>query len=516
MALPASVNSVLIARVDRLVANDRKLLQAASVIGRRFDPELLAAVAGEAAVYAELAAMQTLDLVRPEGRSGDYEFKHALVRDALYESLLEEARTTLHLKIAEELERRSGNRLTELAEVLAYHYSQTDHTDKAFIYLSLAGSKNLSVYSLEEAGVRFAAALSVIDKNPNCASDDQVADFLVSYLLLLNMNIKMYSMIQLVERYLGRIDHLGDDPRAVLIRHHYVFALFWSKRYREAAVAQRQTSQMADRLDDVRSKAYALAGEIHLSTVIAPKPIQEFELLKREAIKAASETTDTHIQNWIRLVIGWEEMHRGRIVEARHVATMLIQIGHQLDDPRSTGLGLALLSWIAVVTDSYAEALEYGERSLAVAITPWDRGTANNAMASALVLTRQIERASILLEELHRRIIVDGDLYSWTSCDGVVGVCKVLEGNISGGIRHLQDAIAQRESEGYRTAADWYRFLLSEVYLQIIEHNEKLPFVEFVKNVPILIKVSLSASTRIRALERYPNGLNRLGDSRIG
>ncbi len=70
------------------------------------------------------------------GKSGEYSFKHALVRDALYQSLLSEPRNTLHAKIAEEIERRSGNRLTEVAEVLAHHYCQTDRADKAFTYLS--------------------------------------------------------------------------------------------------------------------------------------------------------------------------------------------------------------------------------------------------------------------------------------------------------------------------------------------------------------------------------------------
>ena len=101
---------------------------------------------------------------------------------------LREARTVLHLKIAEEIERRSGNRLTEVAEVLAHHYSQTDQVDKAFAYLSMSGSKSLSVYSLDEAATHFTAALALLDKNPDCASDDQVAEFLVSYTLLLNMS----------------------------------------------------------------------------------------------------------------------------------------------------------------------------------------------------------------------------------------------------------------------------------------------------------------------------------------
>ena len=110
--------------------------------------------------------MQALDLVLREGNSDDYAFKHALVRDALYQSLLAEPRTFLHLKIAEEIERRSNNRLTEVAEVLAHHYSQTESAEKAFAYLSMAGSKSLSVYSLDEAAIDFTAALALLDKNP--------------------------------------------------------------------------------------------------------------------------------------------------------------------------------------------------------------------------------------------------------------------------------------------------------------------------------------------------------------
>ena len=97
-ALPASVQSLLTARVDRLAPQDRALLQAAAVIGRRFDPQLLAAVAGDAGeIDARLAAMQALDLIYPESGWRLW-FKHALVRDALYQSLLTGPRATLHLQ----------------------------------------------------------------------------------------------------------------------------------------------------------------------------------------------------------------------------------------------------------------------------------------------------------------------------------------------------------------------------------------------------------------------------------
>ena len=105
---------VLTARVDHLDPKDRELLQAAAVIGRQFDPQLLAAVAARAA-----ASMLGLSQCRRSisfflsRKSGDSAFKHALVRDALYQSLLTGAARALHLKIAEEIERRSGNSFTK-------------------------------------------------------------------------------------------------------------------------------------------------------------------------------------------------------------------------------------------------------------------------------------------------------------------------------------------------------------------------------------------------------------------
>ena len=147
-ALPASVQSLLTARVDRLASADRALLQAAAVIGRRFDPDLLAvATSASGDIDRSLAAMQALDLVHRESKTGDYIFKHALVRDAVYSSLLSTARSMLHLKIADEIERRSANRLPEVAETLAYHHASTARTDKAFLYLAMAAKK---IYSLDE------------------------------------------------------------------------------------------------------------------------------------------------------------------------------------------------------------------------------------------------------------------------------------------------------------------------------------------------------------------------------
>ena len=485
-ALPASVQSLLTARVDRLAPQDRACLQAASVIGRRFDPQLLAIVVREIDVDARLAAMQALDLIRLDGKSGGYIFKHALVRDALYQSLLSEARTALHLSIAEEIERRSGNRLTEVAEILAHHYSQTDHASKAFAYLSMAGSKSLSVYSLDEAATHFTTALSLLDKTPDCATDDQVAEFLISYLLLLNMNAQLQTMIDILERHIARINRLGDDPRVVLIRHQYVYALLWNTRYQEAAAMQRETSLIADRLGDSRSKAYAMTSEINVSTLIAPKPLHEFEILQKAAIKAATETADPYIQTWARFVIGWEEMYRGRKA-ARDWARELMEVGQQFKDPRSTGFGLWLLTWIAL-SSSPAEALEYSEQSLAVAITPFDEMCALHGKGCALFALGRTEEGIVLINEGRRRFSAGGCLYPLVGSDATLGVHKVLQGNISEGIHWIEGEILKQEKMGCQDHADTQRLALGQIYLQIIAGNQKMPFSVFVRNLPIFCR----------------------------
>ena len=137
---------------------------------------------------------------------------------------------------------------------------------------------------------------------------------------------------------------------------------------------------------------------------------------------------------------------------------------------------------------------------MAVAVTRSDRITANAGKASALVLLRQSEEGAKLIEEEYRRCVADGDLYSLNSDDAIMAICRVLQGNIGKGIHLLEEGVLKREKEGYRTVADWYRFLLCDVYLQVIEGNERLRIATLLKNLPILLKVMATGSSRIPAL----------------
>jgi hypothetical protein len=356
------------------------------------------------------------------------------------------------------------------------------------------------VYSLDEAANHFAAALALLDKNPDCASDDRFAEFLVSFMLLLNINAQANVIVDILGRYSARIERLGDDPRAVLIQHHHVLALIHNTRFRDAAALLQQTSPMADRLGDSRSKAYSLTAAMFVSTVVAPKPPNEFEALKTETMRAVSGTTDAYVQNWSRCLIGWEEIHRGRVNDAREAARELMQHGNLIDDPRSTGLGLWLLTWIALLSDSYVEALECSEQSSAVVITPLDRYNAIGAKGCALVMLRRTGEGAPLLEEVRSRCMADGYLYLISGLDAILCVCRVLQGDIGAGIHLLERLILQGDEKGYRRSADWCRLFLSEILLQIISGNDRVPLTTVVRNLPILMKVMIIGPSRIHAL----------------
>jgi class 3 adenylate cyclase len=499
-ALPPSLQSLLSARVDRLAPKDRGLLQAAAVIGRRFDPELLASVADEAGeIDTRLSAMRAFDLIYPEAKSTDYSFKHALVRDALYQSLLTQPRAALHLKIAEEIERRSGNQLSEVVESLAYHYGRTDRHDKAFNYLAMAGAKSLGVYSLDETDQYLTAAIALVDKSADCASDQQLVDLLVNYALLSNISLNSKLTTEVVERFASRLDRLGDNHKRVLLQHHYVYALMLLARYREAKEAQEPLSGMATRLGDSVSTAYSLSSALYVSVIVAPYPIKAFEALSRSATIAASDINDGYLQVFLRIVFAWDELHRGRMTEALRMAEELAIVGQRIGDPRAVGSAMSVHAWIALMSDNYAEALNFSESGMSSARTIYDFESNRMARCISLTFLRRPEAFSLLQDLLDQFARSDWYYYR-TPAEGAWGVALVLHGEFGRGLHWLEQAIVRRDKEGYHSMADWYRLFLCEIYLEIISGAEKPPLSVLARNIVTILKVVFTARRRVLAL----------------
>jgi class 3 adenylate cyclase/tetratricopeptide (TPR) repeat protein len=174
LQIPATARALLAARIDRLSSEDKRLLQAASVIGTDVPFDLLQAIMDEAETklrqgLTRLQAAEFLYETRlfPEL---EYTFKHALTHEVTYGTLLHERRRALHARIVEAIEYRYADRLTEQAERLAHHAVKGQLGEKAVHYLRQAGLKAAARSALQDARLWFEQALGVLEALPESPS----------------------------------------------------------------------------------------------------------------------------------------------------------------------------------------------------------------------------------------------------------------------------------------------------------------------------------------------------------
>src|SRR5262245_56290159 len=146
LSVPSLVQGALQARLDRLDPDSRELVNTAAVIGRTFDLPLLEQVLSLERVVPVLSELQRLELVVERRRRPvpEYSFRHGLVQEVAYASLLEAKRRKLHLKIGEALEAENRDS-PDTYGVLARHFSEADSPEKAAKYLLKAGDAALAI-----------------------------------------------------------------------------------------------------------------------------------------------------------------------------------------------------------------------------------------------------------------------------------------------------------------------------------------------------------------------------------
>jgi class 3 adenylate cyclase/tetratricopeptide (TPR) repeat protein len=168
--VPATVQSILASRIDRLPLEEKRLLQSAAVIGKDVPFALLQGIAGlpEEELRRGLAHLQAAEFLYETSLFPDleYTFKHALTHDVAYGSLLQDRRRELHSKVVETIETLYADRLTEQIERLAHHVFRSEVWEKAVGYLRQAGAKAFARSANREAVAYLEQALTALAHLP--------------------------------------------------------------------------------------------------------------------------------------------------------------------------------------------------------------------------------------------------------------------------------------------------------------------------------------------------------------
>ena len=267
LQVPATVQAVLAARIDRLSPEEKRLLQTAAVIGTEVPLPLLQAIAAlpEDELHRGLARLQAAEFLYETSLFPEpaYTFKHALTHEVAYGSLLQERRRTLHAGIVEASETLYRDRLTDQVERLAYHAVRGEVWEKALRYSRQAGARALARSANQEAVTYFEGALAALQHLPDSPDRHaQAIDLrfdLRRALLSLGAFARIFALLQ---EAIALAEAGHDQQRLGLAYRHLInHFLNMGDPVRALDVGQRALA-LATRLDDVAlqlSTRFALA-----------------------------------------------------------------------------------------------------------------------------------------------------------------------------------------------------------------------------------------------------------------
>jgi class 3 adenylate cyclase/tetratricopeptide (TPR) repeat protein len=168
--LPSSLYSLVLSRIDQLTERQNATLKVASVIGRLFRAALVWGVypelGGSERVKANLQVMSTLDLTPMDTPEPEltYLFKHIVIQEVAYESLLYSTRAMLHERIGAHIEENNSDRLEQFLDLLAHHYGRSENEAKKREYFLRAGKAAQAVYDNEAAINYYQQAISLLSE----------------------------------------------------------------------------------------------------------------------------------------------------------------------------------------------------------------------------------------------------------------------------------------------------------------------------------------------------------------
>ena len=161
ISMPDTLQSLLVARIDRLDEGARRTLQFAAVIGKRFSYGVLQAISEMSNLDMHLGTLRSRGMLEQRGdeHKREYAFQHLLIQEAAYNSILIKQRRVYHARVGAALEDEVGLRVEENAPLLAFHYYEAGDSIKALKYYMLAGDSAARLYANLEAATHYGRAV---------------------------------------------------------------------------------------------------------------------------------------------------------------------------------------------------------------------------------------------------------------------------------------------------------------------------------------------------------------------
>jgi class 3 adenylate cyclase/tetratricopeptide (TPR) repeat protein len=441
--VPATVQAVLAARIDRLPPEEKTLLQTAAAIGTEVPVPLLQAIAElpEAALHNGLTHLQAAEFLYETRLFPEQvcTFKHALTHEVAYGSLLHERRRVLHARIAETLEEMAGDRVTEQVERLAHHALRGEVWDKALAYCRQAGEKAMAQSANREAAGHFEQALSALGHLPDRRDTREQA---IDLRLALRTALRPLGDFGRILAALREAEALAvalDDPR----RQGRV-SLFLSQHCRQMgmhdkaiAAAQRALALATASGDSILHAltnqylgfAYHVQGDYRRAIDSLRQAVAFFDGARRHEHFGFPNLPAV----LSRVFLAMSHAALGTFAEGRTIGEEGLRIAEAVAHPGSLMLASLGLGLLALRQGDLSRALPLLERAVGICyeadLPVYFPGIAA-ALGAVYTLARRVADAVPLLTQAIEQTIAKGMVDEQVSCSISLGEAQVLAGHL--------------------------------------------------------------------------------------
>ena len=378
LAIPATLHDSLLARLDRL-ASVREIAQIGAVIGREFSYQLLDAVAPvhDQALEDALNQLSKADLIFPRGVLPEttYIFKHALVQDAAYRSLLRSTRRQLHGRIAQAITELMPQIVETQPELLAHHYAQAGLIDDAIAYGLRAGRRSAARSANEEAITHYIKALELLGtKSAGVERDRRELELLIG-LGVPTIAARGYmaaDVERIYERARDLCDKVTDTPHRFTVLRGLWNSAFLRKPLLKAQELSAELVALADAQGDDTRRALAhraqgctlfLSGEFESGWESFRQAIDLWDVDKARAeILVYGEDPSVLCRaygSWLLWFLGYPDKSSVLVCKA-------LADAERLSNPFISAMALSLASALHVHRNEFSQALERADASSAI------------------------------------------------------------------------------------------------------------------------------------------------------
>ncbi len=345
VTVPESLQDMLMARLDRLGGNN-VVVQTAAAIGREFGPVLLAAASGltDAELNSELERLVQAEVIYRHGRPPNvsYIFKHALIQDAAYASMVKKERARVHASIAECLARDFPDVVAREPETQAHHLTEAGRLAEAVEYWGLAGSRAIQRSSYPEALAHLMRGVEVLARLPETPERDRQEYRLNVPLGIASLSLRGYSSPELGDLYERRYqlcEQIGDD----MGRLHAIWASSSWRIVRgeydiSKGLAQRMRD-LAEQIDDdgARMEAFFISQIVAFYKCELEESVRfaaaTMALYERERCLWHTARTGQHAGTANLCYLALAQWHRGYPDTAFKTMAQAIEMAYSIDHP---------------------------------------------------------------------------------------------------------------------------------------------------------------------------------------